>query len=67
MSSFKMKARNKKTGELHDVWCLDDYFGRHRYGYIPNNGEGEGMTEDDFYKEYHPEEPATEQGVPRSE
>jgi hypothetical protein len=60
MSSFKIKAVNKKTGELHDVWCLDDYFGKHRYGYIPNSGEGEGMTEDDFYREYTPLE--TRQG-----
>jgi hypothetical protein len=52
MSSFKIKARNKKTGEVHDVWCLDNYFGKHKYGYTPNGGEGEGLDEEDFYREY---------------
>lgn len=60
MSSFKMKARHKTSGELHDIWCLDDYFGRHKYGYIPNIEGGEALTEKAFYKTYKPEETPNE-------
>ena len=33
MSNYKTKARNKKTGEVVEVSALDDYFGKHNYGY----------------------------------
>lgn len=56
MSSFKAAARHKKTGELHAVWCIDDYFGRHKYGYIPNIEGGEAMTESQFNAQYKFEE-----------
>lgn len=56
MSSFKMTARHKASGELHEVWCMDDYFGRHLYGYVPNVEGGKAMREDAFYAQYTPEE-----------
>jgi len=56
MSSFKITARHKTTNELHEVWCMDDYFGRRVYGYIPNIEGGEAMREKEFYKIYKPEE-----------
>lgn len=52
MSSFKITAKHKKSGEKHSVWCLDDYFGKHRYGYIPNERDALALTEDEFYMEY---------------
>lgn len=55
MSSFTLRAKNKETGELHEIWCLDDYFGKHQYGYIPNNASAPAMTENQFYKYYEPE------------
>lgn len=33
MSSFTATFEHKTTGELVQVLCLDDYFGRHKYGY----------------------------------
>lgn len=54
MSSFSMKAKHKNTGEVVRVWCLDDCFGKHEYGYSVNGGEP--MREDDFAKEYTREE-----------
>jgi hypothetical protein len=54
MSSFKAQARHKVTGELVKVWCMDDYFGRHNYGYVVGD---KAMNEDEFEKEYEFEEP----------
>lgn len=47
MSSFNMLARNKKTGWIQQVSCVDDYFGESNYGYIVNLT---AMREDEFYK-----------------
>lgn len=33
MSSFSAFCREFRTGNVQAVFCLDDYFGRHRYGY----------------------------------
>lgn len=33
MSSYKLKAKSKKTGKLFNFIALDDYFGKHNYGY----------------------------------
>jgi len=33
MSNFNFTAKNKKTGEVVEVYAMDDHFGRHRYGY----------------------------------
>lgn len=33
MSNFKCKIKIKATGEIVEAEALDDYFGKHRYGY----------------------------------
>lgn len=53
MSSFKINAKCKETGSIFEVWCMDDYFGRHIYGYcVHRDGCVDAMREDDFYNEY---------------
>ena len=47
MSSFNITARNKETGRIHQVSCIDGYFGNRNYGYIVG---GVAMREDEFYK-----------------
>lgn len=59
MSSFKITARHKATNELHEIWCMDDYFGRHEYGYIPNVEGGKALTYEQF-KEQYTKEPRDE-------
>lgn len=50
MSSFIKKFRNKKTGEIVEVFAIDDYFGSHEYGYkLPN---GTVYREEQFYNMY---------------
>ena len=51
MSSYTIRARNKKTGQVNHVFCFDDYFGRHRYGYMIDNS-GKYITEEEFYRYY---------------
>jgi hypothetical protein len=39
MSSFINKLTNPKTGKKQKAFCIDDYYGRHRYGYgFPKDG-----------------------------
>lgn len=52
MSSFKINAKHKSTGIIHEVWCIDDYFGKNKYGYCPNIEGGYHLTEEQFYREY---------------
>ena len=33
MSNFEATCKNRKTGEISSVICIDDYFGKHQYGY----------------------------------
>ena len=33
MSSFLKKLINPKTGKEQIAYCIDDYFGAHKYGY----------------------------------
>lgn len=54
MSSFQMKAKHRVTREVHDIWCLDDYFGKHQYGYIHNEGERTVYNEETFNWLYEP-------------
>ncbi len=56
MSSFKITARHNASGELQEIWCIDDYFGRHKYGYIVNMESGSAMNEIEFYEQYTLEE-----------
>jgi hypothetical protein len=51
MSSFHLWAKNKKTGEVHRYWALDDYFGNHIYGYA-REGSTHVMHEDEFFQMY---------------
>jgi hypothetical protein len=37
MSSYKLQAKNKNTGEIVTVCAIDDYFGKHNYGYAIEN------------------------------
>jgi len=62
MSSFKMTARHKKTGEIHPIWCIYDYFGRHVYGYIPNVEGGVALNIDEFESQYTPHKTEASEG-----
>lgn len=53
MSSYIAKFKNKKTGEVVDIFCADDYFGKHRYGYAESIN-GNVMRENEFYRLYEP-------------
>lgn len=52
MSSYKLKARNKETGEIVDVLALDDWFGRHQYGYKPLVDDVTVYNENTFWKHF---------------
>ena len=39
MSNYTLKVKCKKTGEVHTVAAMDDYFGHHKYGYVFNSGK----------------------------
>lgn len=54
MSNFIINAINKRTGEKSEMWAIDDYFGRHQYGYSLNPGS-DIMTEKAFYDQYEVE------------
>lgn len=49
MSNYIFRAKNKTTGERVDVHAMDDFFGKHKYGYRIGN---KNLTEEEFYKEY---------------
>ena len=49
MSNYETTATHKITGKQHKIFCFDDYFGRHRYGYDDGT---KVMTEDEFNKHY---------------
>lgn len=38
MSSFYIKAKNKKTGEIKEFHVIDDFYGKHNYGYKDKDG-----------------------------
>jgi hypothetical protein len=52
MSSFMGKCRNKKTGTEYAVFCHDDFFGSHAYGYHIQESDEPVMTEEQFHKHY---------------
>jgi hypothetical protein len=58
MSSFSAQAEHKGTGEIVDVWCIDDYFGHHNYGYVIN--QSKALTDEEFEREYHFKEPTND-------
>ena len=51
MSSYYTEVINKATGDKATVWCHDDYFGKHKYGYAIENNPPfltEGQLEKDW-------------------
>lgn len=46
------KCRNRKTGTEYVVFCIDDYFGRHNYGYDIKECDEPVLTEEQFNKHY---------------
>lgn len=52
MSSYVTKARCRETGTEFAVFCIDDYFGRHAYGYQIKERDGDVLTEEQFSKQY---------------
>jgi hypothetical protein len=51
MSSFYLTVRHKKTGKQYIALALDDYFGKHEYGYSVI-GVKDPLREVDFYSQY---------------
>lgn len=49
MSNYNFTAWNKVTGDKFEFTALDDYFGRHRYGYKLGD---EILTEEAFEKQF---------------
>lgn len=57
MSSYYINAKNKETGEEIRIAAIDDFFGKHHYGYIPeyefgNPMPGTALTEEQFKQQY---------------
>jgi len=48
MSNFIYKVKILRTGEIKEVYALDDYFGKHKYGYM--DGEDNVYTEEEVEK-----------------
>jgi len=46
------KCRNRKTGTEYTVFCIDDFFGRHSYGYDICECDEPALTEEQFNKHY---------------
>ena len=53
MSSFSITAVSKLTGQTYEVECIDDYFGRHKYGYFVKGSESP-LTQREFYDKFEP-------------
>lgn len=63
MSSFSFEATEKSTGKVRIVWAIDDYFGRHKYGYVLRGedhhqvaSDEEVLNEKDFYNRFETKE-----------
>jgi len=56
MSNFKIKAKHKNSGAIHDIWVIDNYFRGSEYGYVPNVKGHVAMTEKQFYNKYEVED-----------
>lgn len=51
MSNFFADFRNKHTGEVVSVYCCDDYFGKHEYGFMVQ-GTNVFLRQDTFDKNF---------------
>ena len=54
MSNFSFKAKHIATGKIVEVEALDDYYGRHEYGYRVGETVWAADEFDNFYKEINP-------------
>ena len=55
MSTYKLIAIRRITGQEVNVTARDDYFGHHEYGYEIDLGEySDILTEEQFHKEFEP-------------
>jgi hypothetical protein len=54
MSSYQVLAKEKATGKTSYIWCIDDYFGKHKYGYLADAGADAvtSFTEEQFEEQY---------------
>jgi hypothetical protein len=54
MSNYREFFKYKATGNLHQVDCLDNYFGNREYGYRPlvYGVDEVVLTEKEFKEEY---------------
>ena len=50
MSSSIKEYIHKPTGERHEIFAIDDYFGAHIYGY--KTPDGRVLTHEEFKVEY---------------
>ena len=56
MSSYIKELKNPKTGKMQKCYCIDDYFGSHKYGYaFPKDGSDAdfnkfNLKDCDFYE-----------------
>ena len=63
MSSYTSNYKNKETGEIIEIFAIDDYFGAHKYGYkFP---DGKVMREKEFYEKFT-RQPPKEEATPCS-
>jgi hypothetical protein len=51
MSSYNLIARSRQTHNEVEVSALDDFFGRHKYGYQIYDAI---LTEEEFHEQYEP-------------
>lgn len=51
MSSYIFMAKDKKTGAKKEVFAMDDYFGRHLYGF---SIDSDILTEWEFDERFEP-------------
>lgn len=51
MSNFYTQAKNRKTGDIVDVMCSDNFFGQHRYAYFVDGSE-KPLAETEFSRMY---------------
>lgn len=48
MSSYIKEYKNPNTNKIQKCWCIDDYYGQHRYGYFFRK-DGKDADWEDFH------------------
>ena len=63
MSNYYLTARNKETGDIVKFEAIDDYYGKHQYGYAPLGTvpvmESHPYTQEEFDARFEVVEPNT--------